>query len=251
MKVMQINVWQGRLIKPLLALIRKEDPDIIMAQEIYSYPHKIAAISPWDYLSTLERIAAISYKHTYFSPCSTFEMFGKSLGYGNAIISKYPLANTSTHYTGGPGPIHYDEPSAFGGNDSRNFQHATVTTNTGELHLVNHHAHWADQPLGDETSTKRLGRVASFVSSLKGPIVTAGDFNVSPTSPAMTAFIAATGLSDITATTGATSTLSSAHYASNVMCDYLLASPDITIKKIQIFGELVSDHLAIFAEIDR
>lgn len=250
MKIMQINVWQGRLIRPLLALIRTENPDLILAQEIYSYPHPMASASPWNYLAMVEFIAANGqYPHVYFSPSSTFTIFGQGLSYGNAVFSKYPIHHRSTHYTGGPGPIHYHEPGTFDGNDSRNFQHVIINTGRTELNVINHHAHWVNQPLGDEISVERLRKLASYIGELEGPIITGGDFNLLPHSPAMAEFIKSTGL--ISAATGASSTLSAAHYMSDdIVCDYVLTSPGLKVGRVDVVDKLVSDHKAIIVEID-
>src|SRR6478752_2385525 len=104
MKLMQINLWGGRIQRPMLDLITAEAPDVILAQEVYAYPFSVPYSSPWGYFSILERIAkAGGYEHSYFSPSSTFTMFGRQLSYGNAILSKFPLTDAITHYTGSAG----------------------------------------------------------------------------------------------------------------------------------------------------
>lgn len=249
MKIMQINVWQGRLLSPLLAFIKSQSPDIIFAQEVYSYPAPLAPGSPWNYFGTHELISALGNYHTYFSPSCTFPMFGQTLGYGNAIFSKSPIAQSSTHATMGSGPIHYEDPSTFGGN-ARNFQHVTVHAGLTELNLINHHGHWVNQPLGDAVSAERLRLVAHYINALDGPVVFAGDLNLSPNSPAITEFLGSTGLINANADTTATSTLSQAHYMSDIICDYIMANSEVKISDSHIHNELLSDHKALITEID-
>ena len=235
MKILQINVWQGRLLRPLLNLIERVDPDIIFTQEIYSYPAPITIDSPWNYFGTLELIASRNhFEHVYFSPASTFPMFGRELGYGNAILSKYKPVRSSTHYTGGSGPVHHDAPTTFDGNKGRNFQHLTVIIGNLEINLINHHGHWVNQPLGDELSKARLQVVAEYIRRLPGPVIMGGDLNLLPSSPAMLAFQKSIGLRDLVATTKTHSTLSAAHYAGGIVCDYIFTSPSLATGNIEV-----------------
>jgi len=249
---MQINVWGGRIARPLLELIRDEAPDIIFTQEMYSYPETIPAPSPWAYFDTLGRIASeAKFEHTFFSACTTFTIFGRTLSYGNAILSKLPLAQTTTLYTAGSGPVHFDQPTTVEHNLTRNYQHAIVDTGRTKLNLINHHAHWAANPAGDEVSFERLQQVADYIATLTGPTILCGDLNLSPSSPAFKQFIANTGLHEALAGTEVTTTLSPAHYvAEPIQCDHILTSPALKIIHADTSDKIVSDHKAIIAEID-
>jgi endonuclease/exonuclease/phosphatase family metal-dependent hydrolase len=249
-KFMQINLWSGRIQRPILKLIEQEAPDVIFAQEVMSYPGEIHHSSPW-YSWRTPQLMAESGKlgHTFFSPSTTYAMFDHKLSYGNAIFAKYPLSLTSTHYTGGSGPEHFDQPSAVDHNTTRNFQHAIIEMDGKKLNLINHHGHWMNQPLGNETSIERLQLLADFIATLEGPIVMAGDLNLSPDSPAIQHFLDATQLVDVATRRGAT-TLSKAHYVDRpVICDYILISPELALNDVQIIDAVVSDHKAIVAQI--
>ncbi len=252
MKIMQINTWQGRLLKPLLNLIKAENPDIIFAQEVYDYPASLSLNSPWNYFDTARHIAAQgNYPATYFSPELTVPMFEAPLGYGNAIFSKTPFTHSSVHYTAGPGPLKLAGSESFSGNLGRNFQHAVINAPNGPLNLINHHGHWVNQPLGDQTSHDRLQDVANYLTTLTGPIIFAGDLNLSPDSPALRSLITTTNLSDLAIKSGITTTLSSAHHVTHdIICDYILASPSLTSTQFEASSHLVSDHRALIAQID-
>ncbi|HVQ43674.1 MAG TPA: endonuclease/exonuclease/phosphatase family protein [Candidatus Saccharimonadia bacterium] len=253
MKLLQINVWQGRLLRPLLDLVKHESPDIICAQEIYTYPEPIAPTSPWNYFRTVERIAELGgYQYVHFALSTTFTMADHPLGYGNAILSRYPLHDASVHYTGGPGPLTQNHLAAYDSNATRNFQHVVVDAGSTNINLINHHGHWVNQPLGDDASAHRLQLVAKFVAGLTGPVIVTGDFNLSPQSPAMKQFLETTGLTDQVTTAGTiTTSLSAAHYLSTpIVCDYILTNPELTVSSLHASDRLVSDHRAIIAEID-
>ena len=251
MKIMQINVWQGRLLTPLLSLIEQESPDLIMTQEVYSYPRPVADHAPMDFIATLESFAKVGhFQYTYFSPANTFDIFGHEVGYGNAILSKFSFEHTSTEYTGGPGPIHLNDPAAYDGNAGRNFQHVVINTGRTGLNVINHHGHWIPDPLGNNVTTKRLLKIAAYIKNLDGPVLMCGDLNVSLQSPAIRKFREAVGLRDLVDTTDTHTTLSQAHYIKNIVCDYIFTSPELKINRIEVSEKLVSDHKAVIAEID-
>lgn len=251
---MQVNVWQGHLLNSLLKLIDQENPDVIFTQEVFTYPEHISPYSPWKQFRTLELISTQNhFNHVFFSPCCSFNVFGHQLSYGNAIFSKHRFNHTSTHYTGGPGPLHLDNPASlesFDSNLTRNFQHVSITSHGTTLNLINHHGHWVNQPRGNEASAERLQEVASYIKALEGPVIVGGDFNLSPGSPAIQAFQQTTDLYNLVSATGATTTLSSAHYVQGIICDYLFASPNLKVRHIEVNDQLVSDHKAVIARID-
>ncbi len=252
MKIMQINVWQGRILTRLLKLIEQENPDILFTQEVFSYPVPVSPSSPWKQFTTLQQIAQTGqFEHHFFSPSTIFPMLGHQLEYGNAIFSRYKLLHATTHYNASSGPQHADDPANVEINDTRNFQHAQIEIDGSTLNLINHHAHWVPHPDGDEISMQRLLKVADYIKNLDGPVLMAGDLNLSPTSPPVVAFQKVVNLQDLVATTSATSTLSAAHYVpENIICDYLLASPGIRISRVEVSNQIVSDHKAVIAEID-
>lgn len=252
MKIMQINVWQGRLLRPLLALIQKEAPDIIFAQEIYSYPHTIEMSSPWNYFATLELIKAQNhFDHTYFSAASTFPMFGRELSYGNAILTWHSISHQVTVYTGDGHPTSYTDVATYNGNAGRNFQHIVIDTGHTRLNLINHHGHWVNQPLGDEISHERLQKLAAHIEALEEPVIVCGDFNLSAESPAMQSFRQSVNLRDAVASAQPTTTLSVAHHLGhNIICDYILTSPSLKVTRAEVSDSLVSDHKALIVEID-
>ena len=57
MKIMQINLWSGRIQRPLLGLIERERPDIVFCQEVFSFPGNVAPDSPWATWRTADLMA--------------------------------------------------------------------------------------------------------------------------------------------------------------------------------------------------
>lgn len=251
LKIMQINIWAGRIQRPLYALIEREQPDIVFVQEALNFPGAIDTASLWGTWNTLDGMAEHgNLTHSFYAPCNSWTMFGETLSFGNAILSKVPLTNETVHYTAGNGPIHHEQPGNIDYNTSRNFQHTVVHTGQTQLHLINHHGHWVPNNLGNEVSVERLQVVADYIRGLQGPVIMAGDLNLSPDTAAVQGLLSTTGLIDTTSHTG-TTTLSAAHYVDrNIICDYIFASPEINVTEAKILDDVVSDHRPLIAKID-
>ena len=133
--------------------------------------------------------------------------------------------------------------------NNKNFQIARVDYHANKsLSLINHHAHWKANPVGDEISVERMEFVYDKIISLPRPLIFAGDLNVTTESPAMRVFNGA--LDDLTATHHVSSTLTELNKAKDVACDHILVSPDISVKKFRVSDMLVSDHTALILEFD-
>lgn len=190
--------------------------------------------------------------HVYFSPSINYSSYDHVLGYGNAILSRFPFAQTSTHYTE---PFKADPPSNltnFHPNTGRNFQHITIEPQPqSPLHIINHHAHWAPNDQGDATSTERILKLGQYAKILSGPLLIGGDFNVQPDSkPAQALLGQLPGFENLINRTKATTTLSAAHHTGiPVVCDHVLISPELECTDVTVSDNLVSDHLAVTVTI--
>lgn len=247
MKLMQLNLWMGKLSRTFLPLIEAEQPDVLCLQEVFSAPEiKVGFITPDNMFNSLELVQGLGYQHTYFSPVFNTTYAGFRVGFGNAIVSKFPLSDTQTIFTNGALMSNVDFNNyAF---NTRNMQVAHVQTDQGSLALINHHAHWEKDPLGSPVSTARMQLVADIAKQQSGPTLVVGDFNVTPESPTMRVFDGS--FKDLTAEYAVPTTLSEVGKAPDVACDHILVNSDITVKSFSVKDELVSDHKALVLEFE-
>jgi endonuclease/exonuclease/phosphatase family metal-dependent hydrolase len=95
MKIVQVNVWMGRLAKGLMRYIEKEQPDIICMQEVFdssftvSYPDRMFTI-----LQLLKEASGLEYE--YFSTRYSVDVMDGTVPYGNAILSRFPFRSERT-----------------------------------------------------------------------------------------------------------------------------------------------------------
>lgn len=249
MKLVQLNIWQGRLVRHVTRFLEAEDPDIVCLQEVYRSEHTVPT---WDAFSSLELIQEVlPGRHTFFAPLYSFEVAGRKVVFGNAIISRFPIHNKQHDFTNG----HYIDNLAVEDlvPNTRNFQWCELELPDGErLSLINHHAYWDREPLGSHVSTEKMRKVKRIADSLPYPLILTGDMNVTPESEAMQLFEGT--LTNLTKKYQLPTTLSAMARAFNngnkVPCDNTLVSPDVQVRSFTASETLVSDHKPLILEFD-
>ena len=243
MKLLQLNIWEGKLLKEVLAFIDKVRPDILCLQEVFSCQGDIRL--PDLMFNSLELIQKqTGFAHSFFSPTFTAEYAGVPASFGIAILSRYPLNNKESTFVHGS-----YSPNGIAAPNTRVLQHCQVLVDGKSLSLVNHHGYWESTQFGSEVTTEKMRLVKETTQSLPTPIMFAGDLNVVNESPAMRVFDGF--LTDLTAKHNIATTLSQLGKVSfNIACDHILVSDDVQVKNFSVSEDLISDHKALILEFD-
>lgn len=191
-------------------------------------------------LSKIQKASRLPY--AFFSPHWSFDLAGKGCQRGNLILSRTPFISTDTKFINGEYREHVAPEIVF----SNTITLQTVQLKNG-LTVVNHHGFWRPNPIGDEESVKAFTRVADAVRQIKSPLVMCGDFNIIHDSPAMRPL---DFLRDLTHEHGITTTLSGLGYNGAVACDHILVNNEVDVQDFTVLPDLVSDHLALRADIE-
>lgn len=102
--------------------------------------------------------------------------------------------------------------------------------------------------MGDEESVKAFRKVAEVVQGYNHePLVMCGDLNLVHAAPAMRAL---DFLHDLTDEYHINNTLSGLKYNGQVACDHILVNDQIKVNDFQVLDDLLSDHLALAAEVE-
>ncbi len=246
MKLLQINVWMGRLSRQLATLIERENPDIITAQEVFSSDGMVGLPDNTFHILDIMKQSG-RYEHSYFSPFYEAEYAGVTVGCGNAILSKQPFATQDTFFTHGELAA-YDKAAVFESN-IRNAQHVTIELPGKQLlHIINHHGYWEPDPVGSEKSVRSMQVVVDAIQKLSGAIVFAGDLNVNPNTPAMQLFDGL--LEDLTGRHNITNTMSILGKLQGVAPDHILVNGAVHTQDFRVLDDLASDHLPLVLEFD-
>ncbi len=248
MKLLQLNMWMGRLTRQIIPLIESEQPEIITAQEIFNGSKDV--IFPDTTFDLVERIKlAGNFPYVCFSPTWDMDIMGTNAPFGNAIFSKYPITHQETLYTG-MGVQHAITAQTYKENQ-RNAQFVKLQIDEHELLIVNHHAHWAIHPSGTAESVEKMRAVAKRLDSLlqkEIPVIIAGDMNVNPRTDTMR--VLSENFEDLVESHGITNTLSPLGKVQNVACDHVLINSLVVPGSFRVLDDLVSDHLAVTLEFE-
>lgn len=240
MKLLQLNMWMGRLTRQIILLINQERPDFITAQEVFDGSSGIAF--PDQMFDLFSRIKDAGYPYAAFAPCYTMDVSGKKVAFGNATFSKVPIDSWSVVFSHGQQQYLHDGEQAIP--NVRNALFTTVTSQGKLLHIVNHHGYWVPSPVGSDASTAAMQIVADELKKLNGSIIFAGDLNVAPGAPALRHFDGF--LEDLTHSYAIPTTLSPLSIVGeDIACDHIYISKGITVKDYRALDYVASDHKAL------
>lgn len=245
MKIVQLNIWQGRLLKQVISLLKEQDADVVCMQEVYG---STLDTNMMPFLNSIQRIgAALPDYEVFFSPALGMTVLGEEVYYGNAILSKLPIIKKDT--------FDINEEYAFVNSadtmeiNTRNLQRAQLEAPNGkQFWVINHHGYWEPNPIGSEKTVKCMQKVADILADTPRPVIFSGDLNIIASSPAMRPIHEQ--LIDLTDTHGITNTLTILGKVPDVPCDHICVSKDVVVSSYEVSPRLASDHSAVIMNFE-
>ena len=240
MKILQLNVWTGRIKGALIDFFKTHDFDVICLQEaVWAGDNERLA----NFFATVEQIKEASgLKYELKSSNWGMEIFADDrMEQGNVILSRYPIKREESELVHGEYGV---------AKTVKDFYEHAYTLQIAELEngvtIVNHHGYWQPTPVGNETTVEVMKKVAAVVHEIKGPVVMCGDLNIVHKAPAMREL---DFLRDLTEENGIKNTLSGLKFNGEVACDHILVNDLVEVVRFEMLPDLVSDHRALTAEI--
>lgn len=242
MRILQLNVWTGRIKGALLDFLRNNDFDVICIQEAAWSNSKQKELE--NFFATVDQIKEASGLR-YESRSSNWGMriFTEDniMEQGNVILCKSEIVEDRNELV--HNEYHVIE-------DVQDFYEHAYTLQIAKLKsgviIVNHHGYWKPTPMGDEVTVKVMQKVADIIKELTGPIVMCGDLNIIHEAPAMREL---DFLRDLTFEYGIDNTLSGLKFNGKVACDHILVNDAVRVKRFRVLDDIVSDHKALVAEV--
>lgn len=215
-------------------LISRYSPDIVTLQEVDESSIMSGGLNQFNFLDT-----KLNYPFSYFAPSCSAVLFHKNIFIsGNAIFSKYPLFNCESHY------FFFTFPT-----DRQGFVIADVKLPTGDiLSIVSVHTAWLDW-LRFNSRSHQLKLLQRIVADRKRKTIIAGDMNCDLRwkEKSLRSFIKNLDLSTFDSENNNLNTSPSWNPTERI--DWILPSKEINFISHQTIGDVVSDHLAIFANL--
>ncbi len=242
MKILQLNIWGGKLGKQIVDLIGREKPDVVCLQEAISLPYEGTLL----FTQFADIQSETKFEHSYFSPAFGFTMMNHRADFGNAIMSHTPFTNTTTVFTRGDYNPTID--LVDGDYNMRNLQHVEMKRDGKSLHILNHHGHHIRQhKMGDTETLRQCEMIAEYITKLEGDVVLTGDFNLAPESESLGKLNAI--LTNHAMESGVTTTRTPLTHKTEV-CDYIFTSKGLSTSNFKVLPDLASDHAALVIEIE-
>jgi endonuclease/exonuclease/phosphatase family metal-dependent hydrolase len=242
MKILQLNIWGGKLGKQIVELLERERPDIVCFQEAIELPGN----ENFFFASLGEILSKTNFEYTFFSPSFAFWLMNRKLEWGNVILSHVPFVATDVVFTRGEFTDDFD--LLENDYNMRNLQRATILHNKTPLHILNHHGHHVKQhKMGDEETMRQCKMIADYIGELEGEVVLCGDFNLAPHSESLEQLNALLVNHCIEAEVRTTRTQLT---HKTEVCDYIFTSKNLSTKSFRVLPDIASDHSALVIEID-
>ncbi|MBR3131607.1 endonuclease/exonuclease/phosphatase family protein [Candidatus Saccharibacteria bacterium] len=246
LKILQINVWGGRIRDGLSRFIAEGDYDVVCMQEA-TWSEKNTGFLDL-FIDTVDRIKReASFSYDFRSKQYGIKMLdNEQLEYGIVILSKIPFLNTEEKKILGEYAV---ADSVANYNDAiKNHEYTAqkVVLENG-LVIVNYHGYWQKDPIGNETTDECMEKVAEMIRNESAPTVMCGDLNVIAESPVMRKL---DFLEDLTAKNHVKTTLRNVRFVKDVACDHILVSNNVSYNNFEVIDTTASDHKALSVVID-
>lgn len=242
MKLLQLNVWSGRLQNQVSNLLHNESPDIICLQEAISFNKKDAAV-----MRTIENIQEDEgLEYAVMAPTLSFKLMEGTANFGNSIISRFPIKKSEIVFT------HLEHKENFDFNESsanvRNFIHTVIDLGGKTCNVLTHHGYWIhEHKNGNDETMRQMQQLGMYIDSLSGPVILTGDFNLAPHSESLEQMNQR--LINLSVTHHLKTTRNQLTHKTDV-CDYIFVNKDVMVKDFHPSDELVSDHKALILEFE-
>ena len=215
MKILQQNVWLGKVEGNLRRFLEQSDYDVICLQEVVSSKDANRHLQGL-FFDADKIIKAAKMPYVFYSPNWSNKIGKGRFRVGNMILSRIPFKYTYSEFVNGK----YNVLGKVG-RIPRNYLNVQVAELSNGIVVVNHHGFWRPQPFGDEGTVKAFKNLAKIVKPFanENPLVLCGDLNLVHEAEAMREL---DFLRDLTYENGVKTTLSGLNFDSDIPCDHIM-----------------------------
>lgn len=244
MRIITLNVWQGKLRPKLFAFLEREahTTDIFCFQEMINVP----GVSP-DRSDLFSRVVeALPDFQGFFESA---EDKGNGIEMGLAIFVKrmVPVDEEGDFFV-------YRTRNAMVGDDGRtlgkNIQFVEFPRSGKEVTVINFHGIWMGDGRKDtEDRITQAKKMKEFLRTIDGAKIVCGDFNLTRDTQSLA--ILDEGMRNLIKEAGAISTRPEKYFPyPDKFCDYILVDNNVTVKHFEVMPDIVSDHLALLLDFE-
>lgn len=243
MKLVQLNTWSCKLPSEIVRFFDEENPDIACLQEV---------VTSTDGGKIVDTIGGIlnkhDFEHVYNTPLVEFNFMHHTATRGNMITSKRAFLEKNEIWTLGEFTRDFDYVDSGGYNVARNIAHTAMETEKGIVHILTLHGyHVKEHKNGNDETMRACRELVEYASSLKGPIIITGDFNLSPTSESIQ--FVNSFFRNLAIEAGLETTRNHLTEKTEV-CDYIFVNDKIKVNEFYVSDIIASDHAGLVLDFD-
>ena len=259
MKLISLNIWGGKVYKPLLKFVkeRSRDTDVFCFQEVMQSPiSKFSNGAKTDIYADLSKILK-DYTGFLATPIlAGFDLkekvdFDLNLGQATFIKKGIKVLSEQTSFVyGNEGPVYFwniERKKKRYLDVPRNMQCVTIQKGTEKILIGNLHGFWMPRAKSDSPQrTHQSKKVMEVFDAFNGPRILCGDFNLHPGTKSMK--MLEENMKNLIIEYGLTSTRSKLHKRKQKFADYIMVSDEVKINKFEVLNENISDHLPLLVD---
>ena len=259
MKLISLNIWGGRIHKPLLKFIKEQSKniDIYCFQEVFKSEKNIFSSEiKTDIFSDIKTV--LKDYNAYYAPVvestNLAERVDFQIFWGQAIFVRKTLKVSSEDNIFIFGKYNQDYTLLSEVKDKKDYidfprlmQCVIIRENEKEILITNLHGYWIpDSKLDTPERLKQSDKIIKFLDSKKMPKVLCGDFNLNPGTKSMIKF--EKNMTNLVKEYGIKNTRSKLHVRKDKFADYILISPEVSVNEFKLIYKDVSDHLPLYLD---
>lgn len=243
MKLISLNIWGGRVHKPLLDFLNKhKEIDVFCLQEVYHNAKGKEVIytdATLDIYKDLKK-ALLNYNGYYRPHLKDY--------YGLALFVKKNISiiEEGEHF------VHRQKgyiPKDHVGFHAKNVQYVKISLNKKIITLVNFHGLWTGKDKNDtDDRLIQSKKIKEFVNSLGGEKIICGDFNLNINTESVK--ILEQGMTNLIRENNIISTRTKLYTKPEKYADYIFISPGVKVNAFRVLPDEVSDHSPLFLDFD-
>lgn len=137
------------------------------------------------------------------------------------------------------------------GHTAKNIQYLHLLLNGRPFTIINFHGLWNGKGKTDtEARLNQSRKIIDFTKTVSNPLLFCGDFNLLPETESLQMIEHELGLRNLIKEYNINSTRTHLYTKPEKFADYVFVSPEVTVAALKVLPEVVSDHVALYAEIE-
>jgi endonuclease/exonuclease/phosphatase family metal-dependent hydrolase len=246
MKIITLNVWEGRISEKLFDFIEKNknEVDVFCFQEVYL---KAEGKREGD----IERLKDI--RLDLFTEMQTilsdFEGYFCPVIEDHSGIATFIKKGIEVKSSGDFSIYDHVADEAKEGNHARRALWNKLIIQEKEIIITNLHGLWTGKGKSDSPARILQSKIIKdFVNSNESSHIVVGDFNLLPDTQSIA--IISEGMNDLVSINNIKNTRTSFYTKEDKYADYIFTSPELKINDFKVLPDEVSDHAPLLVEIE-